>query len=220
VEGISDYKIMRQAFTLFRPDALEVIEIESNKSAGASWVTRQLIVWAHSLHKNSDGEIIKAAGLFDGDEAGRFAVSEVNRVVKADSAEAKTFKMFNLSLSYAIHLRPIKQKGIVVPVCLEEMFGVEQWNFAKCNGWLELRNKPYSLLKTPANWNSFEISFKDYLDKLNLTDEEKLYLNIVGHNFKIDFVNHILGHSEESKKKVFSCYESLVNDLCTYLLHR
>lgn len=216
LEGKTDEKLLAEAIRIFKPELADKITLRSEKSAGASWVARQLIVWSHSL-KRDGAEYIKAIGLLDGDMAGKQAQEEINRVVKIDSAERKTFKIFKLSPTYARHIIPIKQKGLDLPVTLEEMFTAEIWVHAKQNNWLGFRTNSEQLLTNPSKWNKYEISLKDYLLTLGLTSEENLYLLCFKEENKEELTKHIFALNPSERKKALYCFEKLVNEIAVYL---
>lgn len=217
VEGLSDKKIIHLAFTLFRPDVVKDVEIVSETQAGASWVARQLIVWAHSLRKSTAGKYIRAIGLLDGDIAGNEAEKEIKRVIIPDSAASHTCRTFRLSIGYARHLIALKDKGLLIPVGLEEMYPTPTWQYASDNNWLELRTRPEQLLRDKSAWNGYEISLKDYIENLGLSESEKIYLNTHRIQSKQDMTEYILKLPEEEQRKTLLCFEKLINDLCSYL---
>ncbi len=216
LEGKTDEKILTEAIKLFKPSLLEKISIKSEKSAGASWVSRQIIVWAHSL-KKKDSNYLRAVGLLDGDIAGKQALDEINRVVKVDSAESKTYKMFRLTPKYAKHIIPIKQKGLDLPVTLEEMFCPEIWEHAKDKSWLELRTNAESLLSNPEKWNKFELSLKDYLMTIGLNDKENLYLYTFKDDCKEELSKYILSLPIEKRIEVLESFKKLIDEIDVYL---
>lgn len=216
VEGKTDDKILIESIRIFKPDLLDQISIRSETKAGASWVARQIIVWAHSLRKK--GNYIKAIGLLDGDLAGKKATDEVNRVVKVDSAESQTFKLLKLTPSYARHIIPIKQKGLDLPITLEEMFSISVWEYAKKQSWLEQRNNAESILTNPERWNRYELSLKDYIQTLGLTEEESIFLFCVKDECKEEFVKYILNLDESDKIDALSSFKKLIEDISDYIL--
>ena len=218
LEGRTDEKIITAAINIFRPDLLEKITIKSDKNAGASWVARQIIAWSHSLYRDKAGIYLRAVGLLDGDVAGQNALSEISRVVKNDSAESKTFKTIRLSPTYARHIISIKQKGLNLPVTLEEMFQFNDWNIAAEKKWLELRQNAETLLTNPDKWNKYDISLKDYIASLGLNQEEGIYMNCFKEDFKLDFANQICSYNECDQKKSLTCFEKLIDDISAYLL--
>jgi CheY-like chemotaxis protein len=215
LEGKTDEKLLAESISIFKPELADRITLRAEKNAGATWVARQLIVWSYSL-KKSETDLIKAIGLLDGDQAGKEAQDEINRVVRSDSAASKTFKTLKLSPDYARHIIPIKKKGLDLPVTLEEMFTFNIWLHAKQKNWLVYRNNSDQLLTNPNKWNKFELSLKDYLNTLSLTEEENLYLYCFKDEFKEDLVKYILSLELEQKRIALCCFEKLVNDISDY----
>lgn len=217
LEGRTDENILREAIKLFRPELLDSIVLKSEKGAGASWVARKIIAWAFSLNKSSK-EYIKAIGILDGDNAGKTAHEEINRVVKTNGAEGKTFKIIKLSPDFARHIIPIRKKGLDLPVSLEEMFNNLHWTYAGQQGWLEPRTNADSLLVKPEMWNKYEISLKDYLLTIGLTDEEGLYLNSIKDDCKERFVEYVMNMDEDNRKLALNCFKKLVLEIESYFL--
>lgn len=217
LEGNTDEIILKEAFRLFNNKALDSINFRSERSAGgASWVTRQIIAWSHSLSKDSAGNYIKAVGVFDGDTAGKEAIKEINRVVKTNAVESTTFKTIKLALKYATHLIPMKTRGCEVPICLEEMFDHDVWKEAQQKNWLELRQNPQQFIPKAKEWNSYEHSLKEHIDSIGLQDDDKLYLNTVKNDRKIAFVDLVCSKTEEDKKVLFKSFEKIVEDISNY----
>lgn len=217
LEGNTDEIILKEAFRLFNPKALKLISFRSERSAGgASWVARQIIAWSYTLEKDYNGNYIKAVGLFDGDPAGLEAIKEISRVVKTNGVESTTFRTIKLSLNYAAHLRSMKSRGLEVPICLEEMFDQSVWKQAKERGWLELRQNPKQFIDKAKDWNSYEKSFKEFIDSINLEEEDKLYLSCIKNGCKISLADFICKTNEEKKKELFRSFEKLVEDISNY----
>ncbi|MBX2901165.1 MAG: hypothetical protein KF775_16035 [Cyclobacteriaceae bacterium] len=214
-EGKTDEKVFAEVIRLFFPEFDEKIILKSEKKAGASWVSRQIIIWAHSL-KEVEGKYIKAIGLLDGDQAGKDALTEINRKVDLNSAQSGTFKILKLSVSYARHLIPLCQKGVIIPVTLEEMLPSKYWQYARDKNWLEQRSDPDSFLEEPKKWDKYQNSIKTHLEQLGLTDEENLYLNKLKMNSKDDFWTYVLSLSDEEKREALGCFKKLIEDCMAY----
>jgi len=58
-------------------------------------------------------------------------------------------------------LIPLFQKGVIIPVTLEELFKSHLWKFALEKGWIETRSNPEEILKNPKSWEKYNQSFKD-----------------------------------------------------------
>lgn len=217
VEGETDCMIIKEVLRLFYPEYVDKIKVKHTKSGGASWVANQIVVWAYSLNKNADGSLIKCIGLLDGDQAGINAKEEINRVVKDDSAGASSFKILKLSPDYAKETIPLVSKGILLPITLEETFTVGFWKYADKKGWLEDRLKLDTLLKDPKKWDKRNLSLNDYLNLLNLVEEERIYLKSFKQENKKDAVKHLLSLGDNEKKPILKNLEKLVGDTIRYL---
>jgi CheY-like chemotaxis protein len=216
VEGKTDALLIKESINVFKPEMADKIEIKSEKSSGASWVARQIIVWAHAL-KKVNNEYIRAIGLFDGDSAGKDANDDINRVIKINSAESKTFKTIKLSPKFAKHIIPLRQKGLELPICLEEMFDSLIWSYAKTQNWLTSRTNAETILVNPDKWNKFDLSLKDFLLTLDLTEEEHLYLYQFKDDCKEKLGQYVNQLDEASKRKCLICFEPLVLEINEYL---
>ena len=217
VEGPTDAIIIREAIQLFKPEFLNEIDIKSQKSAGASWVANQIVVWANSLNKDIEGKLIRCIGLLDGDQAGIDANTEINRVIKTDSSGANSFKIFKLKPDYAKNTIPICQKGLIIPITLEELYPPELWKYAESKDWLEERSKLDELLKDSKSWNKWEETLKDYINKIGLSQDESLYLKTFKLTTKEKVVKYIIELENEKKVKTLRNFEKLVIDMLDYL---
>jgi CheY-like chemotaxis protein len=219
VEGETDCLIIQEVIRLFYPEYLGKIKVKHTKSGGASWVANQIVVWAYSLNKRKNGSLVKCIGLLDGDQAGINAIEEINRVVKDDSAGASSFKIFKLSPDYAKETIPLFSKGILLPVTLEETFTVDFWKYADNQGWLEDRLKLDSLLKDPKKWDKRNLSLNDYLNSLNLVEEERIYLKSFKQVNKKDAVKYLLSLDDNKKKVILKNFEKLIKEIIDYLFN-
>ena len=217
VEGPTDAIIIKEAIQLFKPEFVEKIEIKFQRSSGASWVANQIVVWANSLNKDNDGKLIKCIGLLDGDQAGIDAITEINRVIKSDSAGANSFKVFKLKPDYAINIIPICQKGLIIPITLEELYPPELWKYAESKDWLEERNKMDELLKDPKSWNKWEENLKDYINRIGLSQDESIYLKTFKLTAKEKVVKYIIGMEIDEKTRTLQNFEKIVSDMIEYL---
>ena len=218
VEGTSDETILREAFSIFQPDNVEKIEIRTiNKGGGAAWVANQVVAWAHLFHKDKNGNPIKCVGLFDGDQPGLEGRKEVIRTIPKGSEMIRNYKLICLSANYAKHIIPLYQKGLKIPVTLEEMFSPEYWQMAREKGWLVKRTDADSFLEDPKKWNKFEESLLHHIDSLGITGGEKVYLDKFDSDYKSNFANLIVGLDEEAKATALSNFENLVKEISDVL---
>lgn len=219
VEGKTDEVILKEAINIFKPEFNDKIDIKYQKSGGANWVANQIVVWAMSHSKNKKGELIKCIGLLDGDQAGIDANIEINRVVKSNSAGANSFKIIKLIPDYAIDTIPLYKKGLIIPITLEELYPINFWRYAEKKGWLEERQKLDNFLKDPKLWNKREQSLNDYIQTLDLSDEERIYLKSFKLSSKETVVKYIERLSLKEKQEVLKNFEKLINNTVSYLFN-
>ena len=218
LEGEIDKKVLMEAIRFFAPGLESQISLRTEKSAGASWVARQIIIWAHSLAKDENKSYIKAIGLVDRDQAGNDAKVEVNRKVDSASAGAATFRMFQLTPTQGRNLIPLYQKGVNIPVTLEELFEPSYWKMAESNGWLEDRIDGDALLNDPKGWNKRKDSLDEHFASLGLAEDERVYLKKFKTQNKDDFAKLILGLPENERKAALKNFEPLIKEMEDYLL--
>lgn len=216
VEGITDKKIISEAVKIFCPEIVDDLKIKADQNAGAKWVSNQIVAWAHSMIGGSINRV-KAIGLLDGDEAGKNAREEVNRIIDSNSAKSKVFKLINLSQDYARHLIPMHAKGLYIPVTLEELFPPNIWEIALENGWLEDRSPNNLVLEDPGQWNKRKQSLDEFIETLGLSPEQKLYLHSVKTYSKEELVEFICNLDKEKKESALINFEDLVIDIKEYL---
>jgi CheY-like chemotaxis protein len=216
-EGITDKRIVEEGCKIFCPELLERIDIKSEKGGGANWVARQIIVWAYSLHA-SDGSYIRSAGLLDSDSAGQDACEEIRRRIDNTSAQSQTFKIFRLTPSIAQHIVPFYQKGIQIPISLEEIFGSKFWEEANRRGWLEKRPDLNMIFQRQKDWDSYQQTLKEYLSMLGFTESQQVYLNRFKLEHKDDFCDYLIDLDIEEKREAFNGVRILLEEIRSYLL--
>ena len=213
VEGVTDKAILEKALSLFYPQFVDKIRIKSTrKDGGASWVRRQLISWAQ-LHHKRDDKYIKAVGLFDNDDAGLKEIDEINRVIPTNNYQRKSFKTLKLKLGYANHLIELKKKDIFLPITLEELYPPFCWVFADDKGWLKTRKSIKTLIKADAFWEDDNINIKDYLTKIGLSDEDRLYMKQTKDKNKEDFKDYILQLPDYQIKQALEGGRRILEDI-------
>ncbi len=217
VEGLTDKKLIETAIEIFSPESLGKIEVKSEKSAGSSWVARQIIIWAKSLSKDENGAYHKAIGILDGDRAGNDALKEINRVVLSDSMERNTFKIIKLTPSHARSLIPLYAKGLNIPVTLEEVFDIHHWKIANSNNWLNDRPNLDTFLKDPKGWDKINDSLRDHILKLGLNQDEMIYLKRFDDKYKEDFCKYILRLKPEEKSNALQNFVYILNEINDWL---
>jgi len=201
VEGSSDKKIIESAINHYYVKEIEKISIESiNYGGGASWVERQLFIWAKSLTKNPKGDkYIKAIGLFDNDDAGNKAIGNLKKSIIKGSAESKTFSIIKSSYKYSPLLKAVKEKGITFPTTIEDLISIECWKHADDLGWLEFRDFKkieidHFILKIDNGFFN-----EEFLKEHNFnTNEILLITKSVKTEFKLSFCNFACEYENQS----------------------
>lgn len=215
VEGETDKVILEYSLKLFYPKFIDKINIDAIKrGGGASWVGRQLIIWGKTLFRQMNGEYLQAVGLFDNDSAGIEEIKSLNNSIVSDSAERQTFSLQKLEVKHAAHLLPIYQKGLIIPIRLEELYSPICWKYADEKGWLVNKSLIDELVNKPKKWDPNNQSFKDYLTTLNLSSDLSLYLNKkVGDDYKTQLTKYILSLEREKATEILQSVNYLLSDI-------
>ncbi len=137
VEGPTDKKILEVTIKNYFSENLDKVYIDTiNYGGGASWVERQLFIWAKSLTKNIDGDgYLKAIGILDSDNAGLKAINNLRNLINVNSAEGQTFSILKNCSKYSTILKSIKSKGLTFPTTLEDLISIECWKSAQEFNW-------------------------------------------------------------------------------------
>jgi hypothetical protein len=191
VEGPSDKKVIDRTLQLFYPALIENIYVDTiNYGGGASWVERQLFIWAKSLNKK-DGttDYLKAVGIFDDDKAGKGAIANIRKNILPDTAESKTFSTIKNSYRYSPLLKGIKAKGIAFPTTLEDLAGINVLKKAMSMGMCEPRPTASLILDYQILPSLKETTItEDSLKACGFTDDECLIvLNKISDENKVKF---------------------------------
>ena len=103
VEGPTDKKLIEATIEHYYKEYTDKVFIETvNYGGGASWVERQIIIWAKTLTRDSSEErYIKAVGIFDDDKAGIDSIKKVRELIHNNSAESKTFSILRNCYKYS-----------------------------------------------------------------------------------------------------------------------
>ena len=203
VEGFLDKEILEKALALFYPDLLPVLQIETrNMGGGASWVERQLIIWAKSLTVKKDTEeYLKAVGLFDSDDAGQKAIEKVHDTIKQNSAESKTFSIISCTYKFSPLLKSIYKKGLGFPTSLEEMIGIKFWKVAEHKNWLTRRDiNLYKIDPAKTCVAKADISYASLKNEGFSEDEILFTLYKIGDTHKAEFINLICNDDRTDPK--------------------
>lgn len=207
VEGKTDRLILKATLGKFYDQHKEDINFETlERSAGASWVERQLFIWAKSLSKKKGSEnYLKAVGIFDDDEAGNKAIENVKEDIIHGSAEDKTFAILKACYKYSPLLKSIKKKGIIFPTTIEDLSCLEAFKEAKKNHWLIKRDAE----KITINKNIINLKIEDLnedaLLERGFDDNEILFiLYKINDDFKFDYADFLI--TMESKHLINFSY--------------
>lgn len=136
VEGPTDYAVFKRLLQLFRPEqAQQVFLAEPPPRAGANYVTNMLRSWEFRTKHLPLQQRSSAVGIVDGDAEGDGAYSRFN-------SEDVTWKHASvIKLGQPEHLTAACELGITVPICLEELWPSDVWQYAEHQGWLSPRSK-------------------------------------------------------------------------------
>jgi hypothetical protein len=207
VEGENDAFVLERAFGLFAPHVLTQVTIRSERSAGANWVKDMLLAWAHGRVAH------KALGICDSDEAGTQARQEVNENPRVQSAnhvsnkDGKKQHIKVLQLHPNSALLPIFQKGLKLPVALEELFPVSVWRHAEAQGWLVKRNDIVPL----NEFTALDTTFEEYCRSKGATEDELLLLTkCVPMEMKAKFSRYVCKLTGQACSDAFVAFEELV----------
>lgn len=189
VEGPTDKKVFAKVLDLYFQELSGSVNIETIPyGGGASWVERQLFIWAKSLsRKETDGCYLKAVGVLDNDGAGIKAATRLDESLISNSAESETYSVVYTHQKYSVPLKSIRSKGITFSTELEDLFSESLWETAESRGWLE--NRPIKDLKLDS-------------DILKLEFDEINENSLLAAGFSREEVRHItLKVSDDYKEK-------------------
>lgn len=201
VEGTTDRKIIQTCINKYFSELSEKVFIDAiGYGGGASWVERQLFIWAKSLTRNEDGNYLKAIGVFDDDTAGNTAIQKIRDSIEVNSAESKTFSIIKACYKYSPILKVIKSKGITLPTTIEDLMPLSCWKIAEENGWLTNRNINKIIVdKEILNIECENISSEN-LKNNNFSQEEILIITKAIHpDSKQQFCNLVCNDSDNLK---------------------
>lgn len=217
VEGPTDKKLIEYSLKSFYPNYEGKVFIDTiNFGGGASWVERQLIIWAKSLKKNENG-YLKSIGLFDCDEAGNKAVKRIKTAIDPNSSEAKTFSIISTTYKYSPLLKSINKKGIQFEYEIEDFVSKECWELAKKNGWLESRSsKKIFVNDSILKINSIDINESSLLKAGFTNDESLIICNKIADDYKKVFANYACSGNPDFVKNVSYIFKEILFKLKLY----
>jgi hypothetical protein len=207
VEGMTDVMILKKAFELFAPTLLQKVNLRSDTSAGTNWVKDMLISWAHGRLPH------KALGICDVDEAGtaaRKAVHEHERVKSVNHASAKAGTKNHIQvnqLDKPQRIIAIFQKGLNLPIALEELFPIAVWKHAEAQGWLADRDGIIKL----NGFTALDKTFIEFCRSRNADDDELLLLTkCVPNESKEKLAKYVFKLKGEACSDAFAAFEPIV----------
>lgn len=207
VEGKTDVMVLEKAFGLFAPHLLTQVTLRSDTSAGTNWVKDMLISWAHGRNPH------KALGICDVDDAGnaaRRAVHENERVVSTNHSYVKSGKKQHIrviQLDKPSQVIAIFNKGLHLPVALEELFPIAIWKHAEAQQWLVTRDNIVGV----NGFTALNITFEDFCRSKGADDEELFLLTkCVPNDYKEKFAKYVCKLSGQECSDAFAAFESLV----------
>lgn len=196
VEGPTDKKIIECCLRHYYEDHIDKVYIDTiNYGGGATWVERQLFIWAKSLTiKSNKDRYLKAIGIFDDDEAGRSGIENIKKQIDSNSAEFKTFSIIKNSYKYSVILKSIRSKGISFPTAVEDLISIECWRLANEKDWLVQRDlNKIEIDHIILNLKNDELTIEVLKDN-NFTDDEILLItNKINDDYKKQFGTMVCG---------------------------
>jgi CheY-like chemotaxis protein len=216
VEGPSDHDLLLQALRDFHPEYVGKLRIETRAfGGGASWVERQLVIWAKSLtNKIGSNEYLKSIGLFDDDEAGKKAIDRLLSTIKIHSAESKTFSILKCNYKFSPLLKSIKNKGLMFATSIEEMIDIEVWQKAKVKGWLVPRNFQSYLIAPELLPLTSECVSEENLSRYCFSaDEQLISLFKVNETYKDDFIKAAMAPCLDDRKRILQNIGFIIKEM-------
>ncbi|QPF71672.1 ATP-binding protein [Roseateles sp. DAIF2] len=209
MEGATDKEVIEAACKVLFPAPLPFeIVAKPGMGAGVGWA----VGYATARAVLPDLKH-KTAVLFDGDEAGTEARKTLTARLKA-VASADRIKAFKVGADNANdELRKVLQGGFQISVALEEICGVDAWNYAESKGWLE--DRP-DVVKQNASKLKVNESFADLVAR-RISDAacRRLIHKRVSGERKGQFAKYLVKEIENTKQ-VPPTLEKLVRSIHTY----
>jgi predicted ATP-dependent endonuclease of OLD family len=199
VEGSTDKKILELAIKHIDENLIKMFKIETDQSAGHSWVFDMVCAWV--LSRNSS----PVAGLFDMDKDAKKSKEALTDFLDKKQSRAHLAKAF--SLEKPPHLISIFQKGIKLEWAIEEVLPPSVWRHAEEKGWLEDKS-------TNMELNSFSdqhTTFYQHCTNKGLSPDELLYMKRVRNVNKSDFLKYI--SSLKDKGEILEPFRPLIEKL-------
>lgn len=209
VEGPTEYRLLSDLIGRFRPElGAQTFLVEPPARAGANYVANMLRSWEYRTKHQAVGARVAAAGLIDADQEGQRALSAFSADIKRPG-HAKPIK-----LSVPPHLENLHQSGIIVPICLEQLWPPEVWQTALENDWLE-ESKPFDMLSTELRDRI--IRQEVVLTELFNEDERAYLYNRPSAERKVDWVEHMIQLNDDVLERHAECFLVLLDQVADRL---
>jgi len=213
LEGLTDVSYITSTIEIFFGECLNMINIHSQKNAGANWVANQITIWALKLHKEANSEeYLKAIGLLDSDDAGNKAKRDIENKNLTDN-QKKCFNILQIQPSYNSKILNFYQKKCKIEIEIESLFSIDILQHAEKKGWLDFRTQ--SFIENPADWAQHSQTSIQYITNKGIIEDDLVYLKKVKREHKQDFLSYV--NSLDNKKEVFSNFKPLVENILKVL---
>jgi hypothetical protein len=209
VEGISDEMIIKEALKLFANEYYAYIAVRCglDDEGGTTWLKEESI---HFIRQAN----IKVISLFDDDLAGNKAYEQVlEELNKHTNSKVKISKVYGLDSQKPRHITDWWERGVKLPISLEEMYSFDAWQEAEKHGWLEDRtaDELIEYCKKNKQWNKNEESIDSLKSKLRNENQSIYALKKIKDKSKVPFAKYITNlSSENDKKRILKSFETLI----------
>ncbi len=197
LEGKTDLMILARVVELYFSEISDKFILRSQKNAGANWVAQQLVIWGHQLKRDSDNNLIRAIGLFDSDEAGIRAKNDAFKKLTTGNQQNAT-KTLTIEPKFCDNVLEFYKNGLQIEFELENLLPLEIIQYAESQDWLENRNPLF--VKPPKEMNPMSETVPEFLDRIGLSNDLKVYLKKVKVSNKKDFAKYVVEQSQTSTK--------------------
>lgn len=138
LEGGTDARVLRKAFSIFSPEVLNKSHLHEGGTSygGANAVASRAIAWLLEMRHRAPEHRTRALAVFDDDLAGREAKENLTAdIQRLKLKHSPHFEYFILPpTAETIELR---KKGLAAPSDLESYYSQALWQLAQKRGWLE-----------------------------------------------------------------------------------
>jgi AAA ATPase domain len=210
VEGVSDKTILEAALKALGFDvSFEIVANPLGLSGGVNWVKSYCVARAAITDLKE-----KTAALFDSDEAGKAAATELTEQLNAIGRQGRV-KCFTVGRETGQDaVRAIKKSGLNISFSIEELCGVSAWRHADSRGWLIERGN--SLILDNANLLDKDTALTHKIESMFTdADIKKMIYFKVDHFKKTEF-SKFVASTMLAKSDVPESLKVLVESICSY----